>query len=199
MVGQAAVAVWLTKVLFQILLLAWLTAPLLFNWLARMLVSTWLARSRVHAWSTKPKEAKALAKARKAEKAIAQAKAHAQVQAQKRSDRLYGKRRVSKKSKGIRSVSDLLDGADTVKSKAVRPNIHQRLPCWAKEWKWPEHSYGQDDSGAVSSRSGGGSGGYVASYNALQDVFACERRPAIHVSRLLKTSHCRTQRVKAAQ
>ena len=119
-----------------------------------------------------PKESTMLAKARKAEKALAQARALAQAQAHKRFDRIYAKCRVSKKFKDMRSVSDLLNDVDTAKSKAVRPNIHQRLPCWARKWKWPKRSYGQDDSGAVSSRTGGGKGGYVATYNALQDVFA---------------------------
>ena len=57
----------------------------------------------------------------------------------------------------------------TDKCKRVRPTIGQKLPVWARRWKWPQQSYCKDEAGRSSS--GGGSEGWVATARALEDVY----------------------------
>ena len=71
----------------------------------------------------------------------------------------------------MRSVSAMLAKVGSVKCKRVKPNINQRIVTWAKKWRWPARSYWQDTSGSCSSRTGGGSPGYVATYDAMSDIY----------------------------
>lgn len=87
-------------------------------------------------------------------------------------DCIWGKcRKIIKYGKDMRSVSDMLAKVGSVKCKRVKPNINQRIVTWAKKWRWPARSYWQDTSGSCSSRTGGGSPGYVATYDAMSDIY----------------------------
>ena len=64
----------------------------------------------------------------------------------------------------------LLKYVDTANAQRVRPTIGKTLPVWEKKrLRWPAKSWGQD--AACGSSSGGGSAGYVASYDALKDIY----------------------------
>ena len=78
-------------------------------------------------------------------------------------------RKVMKYGKEMRSVSDLLQRTNTIASKRVKPNINAKMPVWARKWRWGVKSWGRDPSCA--SRKGGGSLGFVATYDALFTIY----------------------------
>lgn len=117
-------------------------------------------------------QAKAAAKARLAAAARVRMLARLRAAATRRFDSLWAaSRRCTKRGREMRSVSDLMGSVNTTVCKKVKPNINQRLPVWARKWQWPAHSYDVDTSGACSSKSGGGSCGYVATYEAMRDIY----------------------------
>ena len=98
--------------------------------------------------------------------------AKAKAVAKKAFDRVWNKcRKCTISNKEMRSVKDLLNHMETTQSAKAKANIDQRLGPWSRKWKWPVDSYGQDKSGKCSARSGGGSFGYAATYDAMQDIY----------------------------
>lgn len=115
---------------------------------------------------------KAKAKAKVLAKNRLQAQAKAKAQALKEFDCLWVKcRRVVISAKEMRSVSDMLIRVKTAKSTRIKPNLHQRLPSYAKKWSWPAMSFAQDESSKCGSTTGGGRQGWVATYKAMHDIF----------------------------
>ena len=78
-------------------------------------------------------------------------------------------RKVMEYGKEMGNVSDLLQQANTTASKRVKPNINVKMPVWARKWRWNAKSWGRDPSCA--SRNGGGSPGFVATYEALFTIY----------------------------
>ena len=130
-------------------------------------------------WARAAGPARTLAKPQVKAQAKTAARAHAaaagRVKAAARARRsdfecMYRKlRKVRKHGKEMRSISDLLKFAHTLKAQKAKPTIEERMPAWAKRWSWPASSWGQDE--AVASGSGGGSAGYVATSAALCDFY----------------------------
>jgi hypothetical protein len=81
-------------------------------------------------------------------------------------DVLWGKHRGSGSDHMMRSVSDLLLKVKSAKSKAVKPNLSNRIETRASKYKWPAHSYRTDAN--CGSHTGGGSKGYAATYGARE-------------------------------
>ena len=74
-----------------------------------------------------------------------------------------------RRGKEMRSVSDLLKGMGSMKSKRARPTINQKILVWARKFKWADGSWATD--AACGSSKGGGSPGYAATYEALSDIY----------------------------
>ena len=116
----------------------------------------------------KASEAKAKAKAAKAAEVEATKKVRANLAFDKK---WRGCRKTTMHRKEMGSISDVLKDINTAQCKKVRPNINQRLPVWTRKWKWPRHSWSQDTTGKCASKTGGGRGGYVATYEAMRHIF----------------------------
>ena len=67
------------------------------------------------------------------------------------------------------SVSDLLKDIGSDKAKRARPTIGEKMPRWGRRFQWPKRSYGKSKNAA--SRGGGGIDGYVATKDALNDIY----------------------------
>ena len=130
-------------------------------------------------WKSKrPSAAEAKARAKATATAKAHAKAHAKRQAEAAAlarqsfNLVWNKcRKGGRRDQEMRSVSDILIEVNTGKAKTLKPNINQRLPNWAKKWGWPARSYEQDTSRSCASKTGGGIAGYVATYDAMRDIY----------------------------
>jgi hypothetical protein len=125
-------------------------------------------------WSQSSGDARTKANTKKAKtqaKAQAKAKSKAKAEGKQAFERVFAKCRKAGRghAKHLRSVSDLLKEIGTERSKKMQPTIGERMPVWAKRFKWSDDSWGQDAK--CGSSSGGGSAGYVASYDALHDIF----------------------------
>ena len=123
-------------------------------------------------WRGHAASAEARARAKAKAKAKAEAEAKAKAHSKHAFSQVYKKcRKAGKVDNGqeMRSISDLLNAANTQKAKRARPSIHERLPVWSKRFKWPPGSWAQDQ--ACGSRGGGGTPGYVATQGALNDIF----------------------------
>ena len=98
--------------------------------------------------------------------------AKAKAVAKKAFHRVWNKcRKCAISNKEMRSVKDLMNEMRTPQAAKVKPNVDHRLGPWSREWKWPVDSYGQDKSDQCSSRTGGGSSGYAATYVSVQDIY----------------------------
>jgi hypothetical protein len=84
-------------------------------------------------------------------------------------DVLWGTLRRSGSDHMMRSVSDLLLKVKSAKSKAVKPNLSNRIKTISSKYKWPAHSYRTDAT--CGSHTGGGSQGYAATYEAMNDIY----------------------------
>ena len=112
-------------------------------------------------------------KARARPKASAASGITSAEQARKRKfDALYPTlRKGTVHGKEMASVSDLLrDMARTgsEKAKKARPTIGEKMPVWARRYRWAAKTWGQ--SSALSSRTGGGIDGWGATRQALSDL-----------------------------
>jgi hypothetical protein len=117
-------------------------------------------------------EAKAAAQATAMAKKSKDAEAKARAKVQLTIERLWAKcRRSKKQGKEMRSVADMLRDVHTVKCKKVKANLHHRLPGWARKWRWPVNSYDKDES--AKSSTGGGCNGFVATFEAMCDIYKC--------------------------
>ena len=117
-------------------------------------------------------ERAAAARAKVVAKARALAAKNAKARAKKAFDAHWVKlRRTRLHGKEMRSVHDLLSKMQTDQAKKAQSNIGQRLGPWSRKMQWEPQSFGQDFSGACSSKTGGGSFGYVATYDAMKDIY----------------------------
>ena len=121
-------------------------------------------------WQGQAASPEAIARAKEKAKALAKAKAQAKAQSKNVFDRLYSRcRKAGRPGKEMRSVSDLLTSIGSMKSKRARPTINQKMPVWSRKFNWTPGSWAQDE--ACGSRRGGGTAGYVATYEALYDIY----------------------------
>ena len=116
--------------------------------------------------------AQAAVKASAMAKQCREAEARAKVRAAKAFDHLWLKcRKCTRHGKDMRSVLDMLKdpAMKTVMCKKVKQNLHHRMPAWAKKWRWPARSYDRDES--AKSSTGGGRDGFVATFEAMSDIY----------------------------
>ena len=90
----------------------------------------------------------------------ARKRAFSSIYAKCRSCTLYGQE--------MRSVSDMVTDMDTAAAKRARPTIGERMPVWAKRFKWAPRSWARTPH--MASRTGGGRKGIAASKVALEDI-----------------------------
>lgn len=77
-------------------------------------------------------------------------------------------RKVELHNKEMGSISDLLLAMGTPAAKRARPTIGEKVRGWADRFRWPAHSWAKTPR--LASRTGGGSSGFAATKDALDDV-----------------------------
>ena len=68
----------------------------------------------------------------------------------------------------MRSVSDLVTEVGTPAAKRAKPTIGEKMPVWAKKFKWAPRAWARTPR--LGSRTGGGRKGICATKTALEDI-----------------------------
>ena len=122
------------------------------------------------------------ARAKAAAQAVVKAEAAALTASRRAFKVFYNQcRKCVKHGKEMRSISDLLCKMGTAKAKKVKPTIGEKLrpgktkKSWPQKWQWKPKTWGTDAS--CGSKCGGGSGGHVATEDALFDIYCFVKDP----------------------